>query len=602
MLIRIALCSAMAALAASGQLLDNHSLSGKYLFRHVSLAADSGEARSVSGVMTFDGSGGMSFTGTQIIASGAPASTSGSGTYRVQSSGLATLSSPLRNGFVVNARVSGNAVVGSSTEAGVNYFDMFIAVKAPATGSVALNGTYSVATLEFPNGNLSLAREAFFRMTANGPGTLAPLTVQGQGVNLGNRLLTQMIPGVTYSNSAGDGSSTLTFPVAGGGDPNSQIVAETKSLYVAPDGSFFIGGGTSAGAHGFLLGVRTGASLGNANFSGLYWGAGLRTESGQYSSFAGSSNALGDGRVVASERLRSSDGVVDLTALRDFTVSADGSGTLLGNDFALAGNGQAFVSSGLSVTDTTDYELQFGIRAPAVSGTGLFLNPQGVFNVFSFAPAGTPVAPGEFITIYGSGLPARGAFNVPFPPNPNGERLLINNVPAPIYYSTPTQVFAVVPYSVSGTSVQIVLDVNGTRSNTVELPLAPTAPGVAAAAQNGLGPAAVTHADGSVVDSSNPAHRGETITIYCAGLGAVLPAVNEGTAAPSQPLAQVTQPIGVFISGSQANVQFQGLTPGYAGLYQINAVVPVSIQTGTVPLAVQTSNAFTDQVDLVVAP
>ena len=34
------------------------------------------------------------------------------------------------------------------------------------------------------------------------------------------------------------------------------------------------------------------------------------------------------------------------------------------------------------------------------------------------------------------------------------------------------------------------------------------------------------------------------------------------------------------IGGKSAQVAFSGLTPGYAGLYQINAVVPAGITTG----------------------
>ena len=48
-----------------------------------------------------------------------------------------------------------------------------------------------------------------------------------------------------------------------------------------------------------------------------------------------------------------------------------------------------------------------------------------------------------------------------------------------------------------------------------------------------------------------------------------------------------------------ARTIFAGGTPGFAGLYQINTTIPVDVSAGTtVNLAVLTSNAFHDQVDI----
>ena len=57
-------------------------------------------------------------------------------------------------------------------------------------------------------------------------------------------------------------------------------------------------------------------------------------------------------------------------------------------------------------------------------------------------------------------------------------------------------------------------------------------------------------------------------------------------------------PVTVTIGGAAAQVAYHGLAPGYAGLYQVNAVVPSGITTGdAVPVALsvagQTSPAVT---------
>jgi uncharacterized protein (TIGR03437 family) len=101
--------------------------------------------------------------------------------------------------------------------------------------------------------------------------------------------------------------------------------------------------------------------------------------------------------------------------------------------------------------------------------------------------------------------------------------------------------------------------------------------------------------DFSINAADHPAHAGDVITIYAIGLGPTNPSVATGALAPSaEPLARVTPtPQAVFGAGLfAANVTpaFAGLTPGSAGLYQVNVVVPDGLPKGSIPLSV----AFTD--------
>jgi uncharacterized protein (TIGR03437 family) len=178
----------------------------------------------------------------------------------------------------------------------------------------------------------------------------------------------------------------------------------------------------------------------------------------------------------------------------------------------------------------------------------------------------------------------------------------INGLPAPIYAVSPTRIDCVVPYGVSGTVATIVATVGGARSNAVEVPLAATSPGIFSLAQNGLGDAAILHANFTVVNAGSPARPGETVQVYLTGLGAVNPRVADGAAAPgSEPLARVTGALRVTVGGRPANVSFQGLAPGLAGLYQLNVQIPV-LGPGSHSLAVQTEEAFTDMASVRVAP
>ena len=85
---------------------------------------------------------------------------------------------------------------------------------------------------------------------------------------------------------------------------------------------------------------------------------------------------------------------------------------------------------------------------------------------------------------------------------------------------------------------------------------------------------------GNLIGPGNPAHAGDVITIYCTGLGAVSPAVGDGAVTPDAPLTNTVNGVTVTIGGQQAAVMFAGLTPGFAGLYQINATVPDGVSPG----------------------
>jgi uncharacterized protein (TIGR03437 family) len=86
-------------------------------------------------------------------------------------------------------------------------------------------------------------------------------------------------------------------------------------------------------------------------------------------------------------------------------------------------------------------------------------------------------------------------------------------------------------------------------------------------------------------------------------LGAVDPPVQDGTAGGGNPTSNATAPVTVLIGGKPGTVSFSGLAPGYPGLYQINVQVP-PIPPGitTLPLAIETPNAYHDQADIPVAP
>lgn len=613
------------AASLGAQTINNQSLTGNYFFRHVSLGTDTSgnltDARSLLGNLTFDGAGHFTFSGQQILGTAAATAVTGNNlTYSVDPAGFVSLASPLRTGETINARFGPEAVIGSTTESTGNTFDVFIAIPAPtATATLtSVNGSYWAATLEFPGASAANARNTFFNFISAGAGTLVgtgtsnpPIIVSGHAANLSSgQPSTQQVAGATYAIATdGSGSVTVNFGTASA----AAYLSGTRTVYVSDDGNVLLGGSTAAGSHDIFIAVKgiTGAT--NATWKASSWGAGLRRDSTSVTGYVGSElNAGpgtngGPGSLIWSRRLKVLGvGNIDFTGVNSYSLNAHGSGMAELAQVALGGGstGTAFIGSVVSPNDPGGYEIYFGIQMPAVSGTGVWINPQGVINPTSFSPTGSPIAPGDFIRLYGSGWATTSqSATPPYPFSLNGVSVTVNNTPAAIYFVTPTTIDFLVPWSTTAPgTASITVKTATATSNTVTVPVAATGPGVLTIAQNGAGNAIMQHADYTQVTTAAPATGGETLVIYLTGLGAVTPAVADGAgSSTSSPSTTTIQPT-VLIGGKSANVLYSGLTI-YPGLYQINAVMPAAPpDVTTLPLAISTPNAYHDQVDIPVQP
>jgi len=253
------------------------------------------------------------------------------------------------------------------------------------------------------------------------------------------------------------------------------------------------------------------------------------------------------------------------------------------------------------------YGIFFGVLAPVFSGAGVFLNPVGIVNGASFAPAPNPVAPGMVGSLFGANLASRGgkAESLPLPTSLDGVWVTVNGVAAALFATSPGQVNIQVPFGLTGDSARVVLTNGAARSSQVTVPLARTSPGIlsyadARSANRGI----IVHSDFSLVTPQNPARPGEAVTIYITGLGELQPAVATGAGNPASPLATaVDRQIQVLFAGeAAATLLFVGGTPMAAGLNQINVVIPPNVPRGDIPVAILTRNAVADLVDIAIGP
>ncbi len=221
------------------------------------------------------------------------------------------------------------------------------------------------------------------------------------------------------------------------------------------------------------------------------------------------------------------------------------------------------------------------------SGAAPIVLSNAVFNAASQRRGNETVVPGQLITIYGANLaaqPVSAPNGVPIT-QLGGVQARLGSILLPLFYVGPGQINAVVPFGFPmQQAMQLTVERDGVPSVPLQMTVISAQPGIFAVNQTGTGQGAILGPSNQIADTQHPVQRGDTISIFCAGLGAVDQSVDVSKPAPSQhPLPQVTgQRVGVFIGNSSAEVLYAGLAPGYFGLYQVNARVPANAPPGDV--------------------
>lgn len=615
------LCLMLCACAwnSSAQSLDSSGdsmLNGTYYVRQVFYIATPGSSSlaanvSIAGTITFNGGGGYTFSGSYQNSASTPSYSafSGSGSYVISASGqgyISSIYSQFSNDRIVGL-VSHGVFIGSSTETGSASNDLLIAapVGSQQATNATLNGAYAIAYFD-----PTVPGDASFTLNANGSGGVGTVSVTAY-TGSSSTASNQSVSGVTYSFS--NGAAQVKF---GGKRSSSEIIAGNEVLYITPDGNFVFGG--SSTGYDMFVGVRAATSA-PSNFPGLFYQAGLNLDESSSSgvsgldSYYGAFQALANGGILGHQRFSTSSsmdyqnqnslliygGANDFTYYDSYTLNNDGTSVDSAFNQHYVSSTDGTIRIGYGIGPSLGINVAF--QEPPFSGSNVYLNPVGVVNAASSAPFTAQVAPGEFLTLYGSGLAnTTASATLPFPTTFNGVQVFVNQTQAPIYYVSPTQISIVVPYGTTADSVaQIYVINNGANSNSVSAFTGSTSVGVFTNPAGGLGYAAALHPDYSVISKSSPAQIGETVAVYLAGMGIVIPPVQDGAAASMTTLSTTTATPLVYLLDAGGNylhakVSFSGLAPGYAGLYQINFAVPPGTASGdaTIEIVGPDSDAF----------
>lgn len=221
----------------------------------------------------------------------------------------------------------------------------------------------------------------------------------------------------------------------------------------------------------------------------------------------------------------------------------------------------------------------------AAADIPLPLNP--VVNSASLTPA--PLAPGALVTISAAGLTqasdaALDGADEPLPKKLGGVEVILDGSALPLLSVSPTEIHAQFPYDIinrSSSSLFIRSEQEKgavVTSNAVAVSLIPASPGLFAFSGKEPRPGMALHGT-SPVTANNPAHPGDAITLWGAGLGAVIAAeASESGAVAGVPNAQpdslVQVPVTATVNGMPGEVLSAVIPQGSIGIYEVRILLP----------------------------
>ncbi|HEV1283841.1 MAG TPA: IPT/TIG domain-containing protein [Bryobacteraceae bacterium] len=215
------------------------------------------------------------------------------------------------------------------------------------------------------------------------------------------------------------------------------------------------------------------------------------------------------------------------------------------------------------------------------SGSGPYYTADSIAN--SAANVTGLYAPNTFVTIYGQNLAyttrALAVSDIaggmlPTVLGTTGVRVLINNIPANIYYVSPTQVNLLIPTSLVPGPVMLQLVVDSLAGPAIPIMLQSAAPSLF---QLDATTVLAVHLNGSTITSASPAQAGEVVVLFASGLGPTNPAAIPNQIPQQAASVSPMSSFAMLINGAAVNPQqilYAGVVPTFAGLFQINVQLP----------------------------
>jgi uncharacterized protein (TIGR03437 family) len=200
----------------------------------------------------------------------------------------------------------------------------------------------------------------------------------------------------------------------------------------------------------------------------------------------------------------------------------------------------------------------------------------GVVNAASWTAG---VTPGGLATVFGASLTGNVA-----------PAVTLNGRDVGVLFADTGQINFLVPAETAPGTATLRIRNEVDASEPIPVEVLALQPGIFFDSATGYG--AVLVSGTSQVTQTSPVARGGTIEIYGTGFGQVqpLPSGAQATVAPAE----------VRVANVPAEVLFSGLAPGFVGLYQINARIPMSVAPGVQPLVVSAAGISSNTVQIAI--
>jgi uncharacterized protein (TIGR03437 family) len=447
--------------------------------------------------------------------------------------------------------------------------------------TVAGSGTQGYAGDGAPAANAQLSLPYALALDAGGNLYIA---------DFGNNVVRKVLANGVISTFAGTGTSGYS---GDGLDANVAQLNGPRALAVDASGNVYIGDSLNncvreVTAAGIISTIAGDGLSGYAGDFGPATAAQVNSPAGLAVDSAGSVY-VADGNA----RIRRISAGVIVTVAGGATRGFAGDGGPATQAWLNAPHGIVFDSRGdLYVADSSNNAIR--VLQPLSPTTSIGAVTNGASNL----PG--PLSPGEVVVIYGSGLGPNVLTLSPAGSNVGdalaGTSVWINGLPAPVTYTWNTQVAAVVPYALSGSAAQVVVQYENTLSAPASAPVAAASPALFTLNLSGTGQAAAYNEDGTnaVNGAASPIQRGSSIALYITGAGQTNPPGIDGHLASAQPPVPVL-PVTATIGGAPATVTYAGGIPGVVdGVMGVIAQVPASIAAGNaVPVSIQVGGVAT---------
>jgi uncharacterized protein (TIGR03437 family) len=231
--------------------------------------------------------------------------------------------------------------------------------------------------------------------------------------------------------------------------------------------------------------------------------------------------------------------------------------------------------------------LRFGVcpadaQTPRATVTSPSYTISGIVNAATGLSG--PISPNAIVSLYGTNLAfgttsagSGDTKNGVLPTTLGGVTVYVDHIMSGIFFVSPNQINFVVPYELDGASTTFFIVRQNLVGPLLTIPLTPVSP---AFFQWHVNHAVAQHADGSLISPDSPAQGGEVVVLYTDGLGRtspdLLPGHVSGAAVPIVAAAQVK----ILVGGNPcppSDILYAGVTPGFAGLYQINVRLPETL-------------------------